>query len=80
MNTGLQEFRAAPQPWDINASHPGVAVQTDAQHLPDSIRVRVRADKSSTVHHKSEYVILNALGSPELADGKYLYSPATPPD
>jgi len=80
MNTGLQSFRAAAQPWDINASHPGVAVQTDAQHLPDSIRVQAAGnstDKSSTVHQKSEYVILNALGSSELADGKYLYSPAT---
>ena len=76
MNTNLQEFRAAAQPWDINASHPGVAVQTDAQRLPESIRV-LAADKSSTPHHKGEYVILNALGSPELADGKYLYSPAT---
>ena len=25
----------------------------------------------------SEYVLLNALGSHELADGKYLYDPAT---
>jgi putative OPT family oligopeptide transporter len=76
MNTGLQQFRAAAQPWDINASHPGVAVQTDAQHLPETIRV-LATDKSSTVHHKGEYTILNALGSPELPDGKYLYSPAT---
>jgi len=29
------------------------------------------------VHHKDEYVVLNALGSAELADGKYLYSPAS---
>jgi uncharacterized oligopeptide transporter (OPT) family protein len=80
MNTGLQSFRAAAQPWDINASHPGVAVQTDAQHLPESIRVQAAGDssgKSSTTHNKSEYVILNALGSSDLADGKYLYSPAT---
>jgi uncharacterized oligopeptide transporter (OPT) family protein len=35
------------------------------------------ANKSQTVHHKGEYVVLNALGSAELADGKYLYSPAT---
>ena len=76
MNTGLQQFRAAAQPWDINASHPGVAIQTDAQHLPETIRV-LGSDKSSTVHHKGEYVILNALGSPVLADGKYLYSPTT---
>jgi putative OPT family oligopeptide transporter len=76
MNTGLQEFHTAAQPWDINASHPGVAIQTDAQHLPEQIRV-IASDKTSTLHHKGEYTILNALGSPELADGKYLYSPAT---
>ena len=29
------------------------------------------------MHHKSEYMVLNAIGSAELADGKYLYSPAT---
>ncbi len=74
MNTGLQEFRAIPQPWDISASHPGVAVQTDAKRLPVQIRVTA-PDKSTSNHLKSEYVILNALGSPELPDGKYLYSP-----
>ena len=76
MNTGLQEFHSASQPWDINASHPGVAVQSDVKHLPDQIRV-LAADKSSTNHSKSEYIVLNALGSAELADGKYLYSPTT---
>jgi len=76
MNTGLQQFRAAAQPWDINVTHPGVAVQNDAQRLPETLRV-LGSDKSSTIHHKGEYVILNALGSPELADGKYLYSPAS---
>jgi putative OPT family oligopeptide transporter len=76
MNSALQEFHATPQPWDINASHPGVAVQADAQRLPETIRV-VATDKSSTVHHKGEYTILNALGSAELADGKYLYSPTS---
>jgi putative OPT family oligopeptide transporter len=76
MNTGLQTFRAAAQPWDINAPHAGVAVQNDAQRLPNEIRV-LGSDKSSTLHNKSEYEVLNALGSPELADGKYLYSPAS---
>jgi putative OPT family oligopeptide transporter len=76
MNTGLQEFHAASQPWDLNASHPGVAVQTNVKTLPEQIRV-LGADKSTTTHQKSEYVVLNALGSSELADGKYLYSPAT---
>jgi hypothetical protein len=76
MNTGLQEFHEASQPWTLTAPHPGVAVQTDVQHLPDQIHV-LGANKTSTIHPKSEYIVLNALGSPELADGKYLYSPAT---
>jgi len=76
MNIGLQEFRALSQPWDIHASHPGVAIQDDTQHLPEQIRV-VDANKNATVHQKSEYVLLNAIGSAELQDGKYLYSPAT---
>lgn len=76
MNIGLQEFHAAAQPWDINASHPGVSVQWDRKHLPPQIRV-VAEDKTSTMHQASEYVLLNAIGSTELQDGKYLYSPAT---
>jgi putative OPT family oligopeptide transporter len=76
MNIGLQHFDAAPRPWNISASHPGVSVQQDAQGLPDQFRV-VNADKTTALHHKSEYVVLNALGSPELADGKYLYAPAS---
>ena len=76
MNTGLQEFHAAAQPWDINAAHPGVSVQSDVKHLPPQIRV-VAEDKTATTHQASEYVVLNAIGSTELQDGKYLYSPTT---
>jgi putative OPT family oligopeptide transporter len=76
MNTGLQEFHAAPQPWDIHAPHTGVSIQSGNDKLPDTIRVQA-ADKSTTNHQRSEYTILNAIGSSELQDGKYLYSPAT---
>jgi hypothetical protein len=76
MNTGLQEFDAAAQTWDINANHPGVAIQADQNKLPAQIRV-VTGDKTSTLHQRSEYTVLNAIGSTELQDGKYLYSPAT---
>jgi putative OPT family oligopeptide transporter len=76
MNTGLQEFHAAAQAWDINGQHPGVSVQSDAAHLPDEVRV-MNADNSIVLHRKSEYMVLNAIGSTELQDGKYLYSPAT---
>lgn len=76
MNTGLQVFRAAPQPWNLSAPHSGVAIQSDTKHLPEQFQVEA-ADKTTATHHKSEYIVLNALGSAELADGKYLYSPAT---
>ena len=75
MNTAFQEFRSAPQTWDINATHSGVNIQKGAK-LPESIPV-LDANKVTTAHSASEYVVLNALGSPELADGKYLYSPAS---
>jgi putative OPT family oligopeptide transporter len=75
MNTAFQEFRSAPQTWDINAPHSGVNVQQNAK-LPEKISV-VDASKVSTTHAPGEYVVLNALGSPELADGKYLYSPTS---
>ncbi len=77
MNTGLQEFHAAAQPWDINAAHPGVSIQSDTHTLPNSIRVIGPDGKSAATHQKSEYVLLNAIGSTELQDGKYLYSPST---
>ena len=75
MNTAFQEFRSAPQTWDINAAHSGVSVQKGAK-LPEKIPV-VDASKNTTTHAPGEYVVLNALGSPELADGKYLYSPTS---
>jgi putative OPT family oligopeptide transporter len=77
MNQGLQEFREAPRAWDITASHPGVAVQENPQGLLNQFTVKGANGTTTSLHHKSEYVVLNALGSPELADGKYLYSPAT---
>ena len=76
MNTGLQQFRAASQPWNLSSQHPGVAVQDDTKRLPEKFPV-IGADKATTEHHKGEYVVLNAVGSSELADGKYLYSPAS---
>lgn len=75
MNTAYQSFRVAPHTWDIYAAHPGVAIQNDAK-LPDTFQL-VAADNSSTRHTAAEYQVLNAIGSTELADGKYLYSPAS---
>jgi hypothetical protein len=47
MNTAFQEFRAAPQAWDINAAAPGVNVQQNAK-LPEKHPCHRHASK----HHR----------------------------
>jgi putative OPT family oligopeptide transporter len=76
MNTGLQEFHSMQQSWNISAQHAGVTIQNDTHHLPEQIRITDGASAGAT-HPRSEYVLLNAIGSSELQDGKYLYSPKT---
>jgi putative OPT family oligopeptide transporter len=75
MNQGLAEFRQTARPWDIAVAHSGV--QVEEQHFHQAqIRV-IQGDKSVATRPGSGYVLLNALNSPELADGKYLYNPQT---
>ena len=71
MNTAFQEFRSAPQAWDLSQPHEGVEIEHDA-HAPKNFTVT-----GGAVLHGSDYVVLNAIGSSVLADGKYLYSPQT---
>ncbi len=72
----MQEFREAPHAWDITAAHEGVTILENPHGLIDRFPVKA-PNGATTEHNKSEYIVLNALGSSELADGKYLYSPAT---
>ncbi|MGB8099962.1 MAG: oligopeptide transporter, OPT family, partial [Terracidiphilus sp.] len=76
MNKGMQEFRAAPHAWNISAPHEGVSILQNPHGLMDRFPVKAPGG-ATTEHAKSEYIVLNALGSSELADGKYLYSPAS---
>jgi uncharacterized oligopeptide transporter (OPT) family protein len=71
MNKGLEEFHATSQPWDISAPHAGVREQGTFTRMSFQI-----AGGGPTLRG-SDYTLLNALGSPELADGKYLYNPVT---
>ena len=73
MNKGLEEFHASSQAWNISAPHSGV--QNQGTFTRNTFQI---AGKDSTgTLHGDHYVLLNALGSPELADGKYLYNPVT---
>ena len=52
MNTGLQEFQRSPASRGIfSAAHPGVAIQDDAKHLPEQIRVM---DAEQELHRPPE--------------------------
>ena len=75
MNQGLAEFRQTARPWDMAVAHSGV--QIEEQHFHQAqIRV-IQGNKTVETRPGSGYVLLNALNSPELADGKYLYNPQT---
>jgi putative OPT family oligopeptide transporter len=74
MNRGFEEFHAMQQPWDIAAPHDGVQVQ--GRFTRKEIHVMVPG-KSAETEAGDQYILLNALGSHELADGKYLYNPQT---
>jgi putative OPT family oligopeptide transporter len=75
MNRGLAEFHQTARPWDMAVAHSGVQIEEQRFHQAQ-IRV-IESDKTVVTRPGNGYVLLNALNSPELADGKYLYNPQT---
>jgi putative OPT family oligopeptide transporter len=79
MNRGLEEFRTADKPWNLSVPHQGV--QNQGRFTRPHIKVLHGAAGQATTkpdeRDGTKYILLNALGSHDLADGKYLYSPAT---
>ncbi|MGH9668865.1 MAG: OPT family oligopeptide transporter [Terriglobales bacterium] len=76
MNKGLETYRPfAPQKFDINNLPKGIDVQK--VELPASIRVTDEKGKEVATVPGAQFQVLNAIGSRELADGKYLYNPQT---
>ena len=74
MNRGLEEFRPADKSWNLSVPHQGV--QDQGQFTRKEIRVTETGGKLEQLPG-SRYILLNALGSHDLADGKYLYNPQT---
>lgn len=81
MNRGLEEFRPANIPIDINNLPPGVAKDThgfDRTHAPVSVPVAPGSTETRMVQQPvAGMVLLNAINSPVVADGKYFYNPDT---
>jgi uncharacterized oligopeptide transporter (OPT) family protein len=74
VNRGYEEFHPMSTAWDLSAPHDGV--QNQGRFSRKEFRV-AEPDKTEQTLEGSNYILLNALGSHELADGKYLYNPAT---
>jgi putative OPT family oligopeptide transporter len=73
MNRGLEEFRTAPRPVDINHLPSGVSVES-RNFGRNSVTVGLNEGNPQSVSTQN-YWLLNALGSGVLPDGKYLYNP-----
>ena len=75
MNRGLEEFRALDQPWSLSAPGANAGVTVEQEHFARrQFRVR-NADGAEHTLTGAPYMLLNAVGSRRLPDGKYLYDP-----
>ncbi len=77
MNKALEEFRATSTPWSIDTAHAGVQNQGTFTRAQFTVAHPESTARSTDMRPGHNYILLNALGSHELADGKYLYNPAT---
>lgn len=93
MNKGLESFQRMPRPMALSLSHLPDGVQnqgnftrdhillshTDNQGAPSSTPQPAKAGSQTAneITGARSYILLNAIGSSTLADGKYLYNPAT---
>jgi putative OPT family oligopeptide transporter len=75
MNRGLEEFRPMDRPYSLSHPADGVAIQQE-HFARNEFRVKL-TNGTEQVDRGSDYVLLNALGSHTLANGKYLFNPKT---
>ena len=72
MNFGLSEFRPMQRALDIDK------VRAEQSRRGAAVRVEKELDDPHPqIYRDKKYILVNALGSRELPDGKYLYDPDT---
>jgi putative OPT family oligopeptide transporter len=81
MNKGLEQFRAV-KPITIDLGHMETGVREVPQQDNELLKrteIKVLDDKGNTLGHEDpkKYQLLVALGASTLANGQYLYNPAT---
>lgn len=79
MNKGLETFQRLPRPIPLTLSALPSGVENKGLFSRDHVLLTSRTDAShrEELPATSSLVLLNAIGSSTLEDGKYLYNPAT---
>jgi putative OPT family oligopeptide transporter len=79
MNRGLESFQRLPALVTLSINQLPDGVQNDGTFTRDRITLTQSSNPSGReeLSNTSSYILLNAIGSSTLADGKYLYNPAT---
>jgi putative OPT family oligopeptide transporter len=81
MNKGLESFQRLPKPLVFSLDHLPDGVQNNGNFTgSDRIALASRGTDNPAkeeITNAKQYVLLNAIGSTTLDDGKYLYNPAT---
>jgi uncharacterized oligopeptide transporter (OPT) family protein len=78
MNRGLEQFQRLPRPIAFSLDRLPDGVQNQGRFQRDRISITSHnADRKEELTGTNQYILLNAIGSASLDDGKYLYNPAT---
>ncbi len=83
MNKGLENFQKMPVPRTLSLAALPEGVSNQGQFKRDTVKLKakkpgaVALSEDGELTNTRQYVLLNAIGSPILEDGKYLYNPAT---
>jgi putative OPT family oligopeptide transporter len=82
MNKGLESFQRLAKPIVFSLDHLPDGVQNNGNFTQDRITLTGHRNEDSgaakeELTNTKQYILLNAIGSTTLEDGKYLYNPAT---
>ncbi len=81
MNKGLESFQRLAKPIVFSLDHLPDGVQNSGNFTAsDKITLSAHSTDNQTkeeISNAKQYILLNAIGSTTLEDGKYLYNPAT---
>ncbi len=81
MNKGLETFQRLPKPIAFSLDHLPDGVQNNG-NFTGSDRITLTSHNSDNhakeeINNAKQYILLNAIGSTTLDDGKYLYNPTS---